>query len=70
MNRDEHIQWCKDRALEYLNKGDLANAVTSMGSDMDKHPETRANASLIAVGLMYAMEGDADGVRRFIEGYR
>lgn len=40
MNRQEHLQFCKDRALEYLDRGDLNNAATSMMSDMKKHPET------------------------------
>jgi hypothetical protein len=38
MDRDEHLAWCKKRALEYWRAGDLANAVASMGSDLDKHP--------------------------------
>ena len=38
---EEHLAWCKKRALEYLDAGELANAFTSMLSDMDKHPDTR-----------------------------
>lgn len=40
MNRQNHLQWCKDRAIEYLDQDDLNNAATSMMSDMGKHPET------------------------------
>lgn len=71
MTRDEHLQWCKDRALEYLNKGDMTNAVTSMLSDLGKHEETRAVGEKLApMGMMFLMNRDSDGVRRFITGFR
>ena len=38
--RDEHLAWCKQRALEYADRGDTTNAVASMMSDLGKHPET------------------------------
>jgi hypothetical protein len=28
--RDEHLEWCKERAREYLDAGELSNAVASM----------------------------------------
>ena len=39
-DRKSHLQWCKDRALEYLNAGDVANGMASFVSDMGKHEET------------------------------
>jgi hypothetical protein len=59
MTRDEHLAWAKKRALEYWRQGDLENAVTSMGSDLEQHPETKPNAYLLV-----------DGVKRWIEGFR
>ena len=41
MNKEEHLQWCKDRALEYVESNDLSQAYSSMLSDMNKHEETR-----------------------------
>ena len=35
-SRDEHLAWCKSRALEILAKGDLGGAVASMISDLGK----------------------------------
>lgn len=70
MTRDEHLAWCKKRALEYVDAGDLLNAVTSMGSDMDKHPECRMNAGLLIVGAMAAQSGRREEVKRWIEGFR
>ena len=68
-DRAEHLAFCKRRALEYLDAGDLTNAVASMGSDLDKHPETRAAGALVQLGMMYLMNRDASGVRRWIEGF-
>lgn len=46
MTREEHVKWCKDRAMDYVKHGDLLNAVTSMMSDMDKHPDTKLGQTL------------------------
>jgi hypothetical protein len=72
MTRDEHLAWCKKRALEYVDIGELDNAVASMGSDLNKHEGTNnpANHSLVMLGLMYVMDKDAAAVRRWIEGFR
>jgi hypothetical protein len=35
-----HLQWCKQRALEHVDAGDLGGAIASMQSDLAKHPET------------------------------
>lgn len=71
MSRAEHVAWCKQRALEYVDAGDLQNALASMGSDLNKHPET-ANHPGIKLGLMLMMTGNLstrDEMRRHIEGY-
>jgi uncharacterized membrane-anchored protein len=68
--RDEHLEWCKQRAREYLDAGDLLNAVTSMGSDLDKHPELRCNPFLLMTGALDAQNGDSRKVRDWIEGFQ
>jgi hypothetical protein len=70
MTREEHLQWCKHRALEYLDQGDLKNAVASMGSDLGKHEETRKLQPLTMLGMHHLMKGDAREVRRWIEGFQ
>jgi hypothetical protein len=70
MDRSEHLALCKKRALEYLDQGDLMNAVTSMGSDMSKHPETGISPVLWQLGTLHLINHDALGVRRWIEGFR
>ncbi len=67
----QHVEWCKERAREYLDQGDLQNAFASMASDMGKHPETSAitKSPLMVIGLQYVMSGNAGELRRFIEGF-
>lgn len=71
--RDDHVAWCKERALAYFDNGALADAVASMCSDLQKHPETRAmmdkNPELAMIGVMYLVNSDASAVRRWIEGF-
>lgn len=69
MTREEHLAWCKQRALEYLDIGDLKNAVISMYSDMRKHPDLGMSNILGYLGLMTALSGNTDEVRRWIEGF-
>lgn len=73
MTRAEHLQWCKDRALEYLNPGpdhSHQDAVASILSDLKKHPETEQSAEMMGLLAMFElMHPSDDGIRRFIEGF-
>lgn len=70
LNREEHVKLCKERALEYLSSNDPTNAIASMLSDLSKHPETnKISENLSMIGMMYAMNQDIKGARRFIEGF-
>lgn len=73
MTRAEHLKWAKDRALEYADQGDAANAMASLRSDLGKHPDTASSVSIVDE-LMFplAMMGDFERpgeLRRFIEGF-
>ena len=71
MNREEHLSWCKKRALEYVDAGDFEQAIASMGSDLGKHPDT-ANHAGIQLGVMLLMVGKLtsyEETRKFIEGF-
>lgn len=70
-SRAEHLEWCKKRAIEYLDKHDVANAVTSMLSDLSKHPETEKSAkgACAMLGISTIQQGDLHGARRFIDGF-
>lgn len=69
--RAEHLQWCKDRAIEYVQQGDVTNAAASFMSDMDKHDETRNHAALklMATMLFTGQLNSPDEMRKFILGF-
>ncbi len=71
MNREEHLNWCKQRALEYLETGDTENALASMFSDLKKHPETQAHPAIeLGIMLMFIQQlNTTEEVRKFIEGF-
>jgi hypothetical protein len=69
-DRAEHLAWCKQRALEYVDAGDLASAVASMTSDLGKHEQTATgNHHLMMLGMLYVAQHNVAGVRRWIEGF-
>lgn len=70
--REEHLKWCKQRAMEYVKVGDYAQAVTSMLSDLRNHPENEPAASGICaqLGFMELMRGPTkESITRYIEGF-
>lgn len=75
MTYAEHLRWCKDRAMEYVEQGDLSGAVASMGSDITKHEEGLRSDSptyltLMALGMLHVATYNEREVRRWIEGFR
>ena len=66
MNRSEHLQWCKDRANEYVENNDMKNAFTCFQSDMGKHPET-ANHLALEMGTMMLLSGHLSNTRQMKE---
>lgn len=74
--RAEHLKWCKQRALEYLQPGEyfsLDEAMASMVSDLGKHEETRRDHQM-TIGLMMQLRAGghlatADKMREFINGF-
>ena len=48
MTHDEHLAWAKARALEYLEAGDIRNALASMAIDLDNHEAFKYMAPQIA----------------------
>ena len=69
MSRAEHLQWCKDRALEYVERGDGPQAIASMLSDLGKRPETALLAEIGGFLMLTVNINSLQDVRRFIEGF-
>lgn len=71
LNRQEHLEWCKKRALEYVDNNDLTNAYGSMALDLNKHPETEMHPGIVTgLGLLQFGQLDTqEKMRKFIEGF-
>lgn len=75
--RAEHIAWCKERAhheYDYYREKEPAsafrNAVTSMLSDLGKHPETAKMEQIaFALGFPIIQSKDERELFRFIDGF-
>lgn len=69
--RTEHLEWCKVRAMEYVEAGDYQQAITSIISDLGKHPETAGHTG-IQLGTLMLMAGllnTRSEVTHFIQGF-
>jgi hypothetical protein len=69
--REEHLKWCKERALQYVDQGNLTDAYGSIASDLNKHPETEGHIGL-QLGMMQMIGGHlstAEKMRDFINGF-
>lgn len=70
--RAEHLDWCKSRALAYVDDGELTQAFASMVSDLRKHPGTTGHAGIdLGFGLMLAGHLNTPALmREFIEYFK
>lgn len=72
MSREEHLCWAKERALQYVEAGDLGNAIASMLSDLTKHEELGSHPG-IRLGTLQLVGGHLktkEQVRHWIEGFQ
>lgn len=67
--RDEHLQWCKERALKYVNNGNGRDAISSMLSDLSKHPDTESLLHIGGMLMMCVNTNDMEDVRHFVDGF-
>lgn len=68
---DEHLAWCKERAFEYVDRGEIREGLTSMFSDVSKHERGKNHPGIqMGIGLMVigALSSPREA-RRFIEGF-
>ena len=68
MNRDEYLAFAKVRAHEYVKRGDLSQAVTSMLSDLSKHEELRGIGEKLSMLGLFAVRSRRE-TERFIDGF-
>jgi hypothetical protein len=70
MTREEHIKWCKERAIAEINhSGDPKQGIISMMSDLRKHPETNGDPlQAFCVMQMVRIKSRQDAIN-FINGF-
>ena len=70
MTAAEHFAWSKERALEYVNKGDAGGAMSSFIQDLANHEGTSGILDIDLQGLFLGevMIDGVVGARRFING--
>lgn len=72
MTREEHLKWCKDRAILELDSTGLpSSAIISMMSDLRKHPENNSETlqALCAMTLMTKPNMTRQEAINFINGF-
>jgi hypothetical protein len=65
--RDKYVERCKQRALDYLDRGDLKNAVSSFVNNMHARPDCELPQHLAELGVALWMSKDAQGWKALIE---
>jgi hypothetical protein len=68
--RDKYVERCKQRAFDYLDRGDLRNAVSSFVNDMDARPDCELPHHLAALGVVLWMSKDVQGWKALIEEFK
>jgi hypothetical protein len=66
MPRDKYVERCKQRALDYLDRGDAEKAVTSIITTMDARIDCKLPHYLVTIGISLLKAND----RRAIENIR
>ena len=71
MTREEHLAWARERALDYVDRGDLKSAIASLISDLLKHEETRSiDLDVVRESVTVAQSEDPERARRWIETFK
>ena len=68
--RDKYVERCKQRAFDYLDRGELRNAVASFVDNMNARPDCELPHHLAALGDLLLMRNDATGWKALIEVFR
>ena len=66
--RDKYVERCKQRAFDYLDRGDLKKAAALFVSDMNARPDCELPHHLAALGDTLLMRDDELGWRVLIDG--
>ena len=70
MPRDKYVVRCKERALDYLDRGDLKNALAVIIGNMNARTDCKIPHHLATLGVALLIANDAMGLRALIEDLR
>ena len=72
LTKAEHLQWCKDRAIEEMDfYNDPVKGIISLMSDLSKHPETSSiTYQALCMGQMLDGNLTRQRVIDFIDGFK
>jgi hypothetical protein len=74
MTREEHLQWCKDRAIKeydyYTGDDKQRNGLTSMMSDLNKHAELASASMRMLCVMQMQMPMSRQQFVTFINGFK
>jgi hypothetical protein len=59
--RDKYVERCKQRALDYLDRGDLKSAVSAFVNNMDARADCELPQHLAELGVALWMSKDVRG---------
>jgi hypothetical protein len=68
--RDKYVERCKQRAFDYLDRGELRKAVASFVHNVNARPDCKLPHHLAALGDFFLMRNDAVGWKALIEEFR
>lgn len=71
MSRTDFLDWARDRAEPYLERGMVQDAFTAFASDLEKHPKTKNHPALM-LGLQQLVCGrlaTVEAMRNFLAGF-
>ena len=71
ITKAEHLDWCKQRAREFVAEGNTRTAIIGLASDLQNHPETAGHIgiSMMVGSMMTGGLSDPAAVLRFIDGF-
>lgn len=68
MTKEEHLAWCKQRALMDMNLFGVLGLLGSLASDLKRHPETvDVYNDLLKEGMKKRLSGELESVEQVHE---
>jgi hypothetical protein len=65
--REKYVDRCKQRALDYIDRGDFKSAVYSFLNNMDARPDCELPRHLAELGVVLWMNKDIQGWKALID---